>query len=90
VFRGGAPGSVKSSLCDWERHGGRDIGHRVADGRDLSGSERALLLIALLGSTSHNGLSGGLGGLGAVGIKMTRAKQGGVRVFAITKRAGFP
>lgn len=69
VFRRGGPESVKSSLCLGERLGGRDIGHSVTDGRDLCGSDGALLLITLLGSNSPDGLSVGLGGLGQSGSR---------------------
>jgi len=90
MFRGGGPGSIETSFCRRERLRGQDIGHRVADGRDFCGSEGALLLITLLGSNSRDGVSIGLGGLGAVVIKMTGDERGGVRVFGITECAGFP
>jgi len=39
MFRGGGSRSVKSSFCCGKQLGGRDIGHRVAGGCDLCGSE---------------------------------------------------
>ena len=84
VFGGGRVRSVKPSFRCGERLGGLDFGHRIADGHHLCSGEGALLLITVLGCNSRGGLSVGLWGFGALGIRIARDERRWVRVFVVT------